>query len=458
MTAATHPPPPAQPPATQGLLARVLRSSVITIGGYGASQVLRLASNLVLTRLLFPEAFGMMALISVFLMALTMFSDIGLGPAIMGSKRGDERVFLDTAWAIQIVRGALLWIAALVLTWPVAQFYGEPDLLYYLPVAAFGMVIAGFNTTRRETANRHLLAGRVTLIDLGAQVVALVAGVALAWVTGSIWSLVFSGLLGNVATLILSDLFLPGPRDRWHWEPSAAQELIHFGKWIFFATVMGFAIGQADKVVLGRMLDLRSFGQFNIAYFLSSFPLMLGAMVMRRVLIPVYRASPPLADPANFRRIRKLRAVAGLFLIVLLAIISFIGDWLVGVMYDADYHAAGGMVVLMAALQVPSILILTCDQAALAAGDSRRFFHFTTIRAVLITVGLLVGWYGGGLIGALVGQGLANLAAYPALVWLLRPHGAWDGKLDLVLGVAGTAVCLLGLWLNLDAVAGLGHH
>lgn len=446
------------PPAAQGLLARVLRSSVITIGGYGASQLLRLASNLILTRLLFPEAFGMMALISVFLMALAMFSDIGLGPAIMGSKRGDERGFLDTAWAIQIVRGGLLWVAALVLTWPIAQFYGEEDLLYYLPVAAFGMVIAGFNPTRRETANRHLLAGRLTLIDLAAQAISLVVAVLLAWATGSIWSLVISGLVGNVAALILSDLFLPGQRDRWHWDKSAAQELIHFGKWIFFATVMGFIVGQADKVVLGRVLDLRTFGQFNIAFFLASFPLMLGGMVMRRVLIPVYRASPPLADPANFRRIRKLRAGAGLFLIALLALISFAGDSLVHLMYDADYHAAGGMVVLMAAMQVPAILMMTCDHAALAVGDSRRYFHYTTIRAILITGGLLLGWAVGGLIGALVGQGLANLVAYPALIWLLRPHGAWDGKLDLVLGVAGTAICLLGLWVNLDAVAALGHH
>lgn len=457
MTHSPAPPDTNMPHPKDPLMARVLRSSAITMGGYGVSQILRLASNLILTRLLYPEAFGMMALVSVFLMGLAMFSDIGLGPAIMGSKRGDDPAYLDTAWSIQILRGLLLWAAALVLTWPVSLFFGEPDLLYYLPVAALGLVIAGFNPTRRETANRHLMAGRVTLVDLAAQVIALVTGVALAWATQSIWSLVVSGLVGHLATLILLDLCLPGARNRWHWDKTAASELIHFGKWIFLATVMGFAIGQADKVILGRVLDLRSYGQFNIAFFLAAFPLMVGTMVMWRVLIPVFRSAPPKDNPANFRHIRKLRAGAAGFLIALLGLVSFIGDGLVGLMYDADYALAGGMVVMMAAMQVPSAIILTCDQAALAAGDSKRFFMFTAVRAVTVTAGILLGWQYFGLIGAFIGQGIGNLAAYPALGWLLRPHGAWDPKLDGGLFVGGAALCLLGLWLNLDAVTALGH-
>ena len=100
--------PAATPAAAPSLAARALRASAITMGGFVASQALRLASNLVLTRLLFPEAFGLMALVTVFVMALVMLSDIGTGPAIMGSRRGDDPAFLDTAWTIQILRGAIL--------------------------------------------------------------------------------------------------------------------------------------------------------------------------------------------------------------------------------------------------------------------------------------------------------------------------------------------------------------
>jgi len=228
------------------LSARALRGSLVTVGGFGGSQVIRLASNLILTRLLFPEAFGMMALIAVFMQGLAMFSDVGVTPAILQSKRGDDRDFLNTAWTIQAIRGVCLWLAACALAWPVASFYGEPQLMQLLPVASLTLVIQGFNPTRMDTANRHLVLGRLTALDLGAQVLGIVVAVVLSWLTGSVWSLVISGLVSAVAVLVLYNLYLPGEANRFRWERAAVQELVHFGKWIFHSTVCGFLFLQSD--------------------------------------------------------------------------------------------------------------------------------------------------------------------------------------------------------------------
>ena len=61
---------------------RVMRSSMFTILGFGTQQAIRFGSNLILARLLFPEAFGTMALVTVLLVGLTMLSDLGIQPAI----------------------------------------------------------------------------------------------------------------------------------------------------------------------------------------------------------------------------------------------------------------------------------------------------------------------------------------------------------------------------------------
>ncbi len=437
------------------LMRRAMRSSAITVMGFGAGQVIRLASNLILTRLLFPEAFGMMAMVSVFLMGLAMFSDVGVGPAIMSSKRGDEADFLNTAWTIQIIRGLSLWVVACALTYPISRYYGEPDLIYYLPVAALTLLINGFNPTRLETANRHMQAGRVTLIEVATQVVGIVTAVWFAWWLQSVWALVISGIVAALAHLAMLNFGLPGAANRIRWERPAAQELIHFGKWIFLSTVCGFAIGQADKVIIGGYLTLADFGLYNIAFFLASFPFMLGGMVMRRLLIPIYRESPPLASAANFARLRKMRVAATGALTVLTLLLAFGGVWLVQVMYDVRYQNAGGIVVLIAALQMPALIIMTCDQAALAMGDSRRFFVLTLVRAVLVVAGMLIGLEYAGLIGALIGQGLANLAAYPVLVWLLARHGAWDPGHDAGFLALGAMFGGLALWVNWEAVAAL---
>lgn len=181
-------------PQGGSLMQRAIRSTAFTMAGFASSQVLRLGSNLILTRLLFPEAFGLMAMVSVFLMGLNMFSDVGVGPAIMQSKRGDDRDFLNTAWTIQIMRGVLLYIVACALAWPIAQYFGEPDLTLFLPVAAITLVVQGLYPTRLETANRHLQAGRVTVIELASQIVSIATALCLAWLLQSVWALVLSGI------------------------------------------------------------------------------------------------------------------------------------------------------------------------------------------------------------------------------------------------------------------------
>ena len=179
--------------AGQGLMARVLRSASWMMIGYGGSQALRLAANLVLARLLFPEAFGLMALVTVVTVGLSLFSDVGIGPSIAQNSRGDDPDFLNTAWSIQVLRGFGLWAFTLVLAWPMAWFYAAPELLYYLPIAGIGLAIAGFNPTRIETAHRHLLVGRVTLLDLAAQLIGVGSMVLLAWLSGSVIALVLGG-------------------------------------------------------------------------------------------------------------------------------------------------------------------------------------------------------------------------------------------------------------------------
>ncbi|MBL4811413.1 MAG: oligosaccharide flippase family protein [Rhodobacteraceae bacterium] len=441
----------------QSLMQRAMRSSAITILGYGGGQVLRLISNLILTRLLFPEAFGVMAMVTVILMGLVMFSDMGVGPAIMQSKRGDDPDYLDTAWTIQIIRGVLLWLGALALAVPVAGYFGEPALVWYLPVSSLSLILNGFNPTRLETANRHLRAGRVTMLELGSQATGIIIGVVLALIFKSVWALVISGVLTAAAWLIYLNLFLPGHRNRLRWEPTAAHELIHFGKWIFLATLCGFAIGQADKVIVGNYLSTHDFGIYNIGYFLASFPLMLGSTVTRRVLIPVYRDSPPAASRENFLRLRKLRIGASAVLVFGALLLALIGVWLVQLMYDDRYFNSAGVVVLFAIVQIPAIIVLTYDQAALASGDSKRFFVLALVRSVLMVTMIMIGLNLGGLPGALFGQGAAYVLAYPVVVWLARREGAWDPAHDALFAAIGLIFGTPLLWLHWENIAALAN-
>jgi O-antigen/teichoic acid export membrane protein len=436
----------------EGLFARVMRSSALTALGYGGSQALRLASNLILTRLLFPEAFGMMALVSVFMVGLTMFSDMGTTPAILQHRRGDEPAFLNTAWSIQVTRGVLLWLTTLVMAYPVALFYQQPELAMLLPVAGISLFIHGLEPTRIETAIRHLRMGRVTALDLAAQAIGIASMVLLAFVLKSVWALVAGWLISALARLILMTVFLEGEKNRFGWERAAARDLIHFGFWLFLSTACGFLVAQGDKAILGKFLTLEHLGLYNIGFFLASFPLLLGQNVTGKILIPLYRESPPAASLENFLKIRRMRFLLTGALFLMLAFMAFMGEWLVGLLYDARYANSGAILVLIAVIQIPTVIGMTYDQSALAAGDSRNFFILTAARALLLVSAMIVGAHYWGLFGALLGQGLSSLAVYPIVIWLARKHGAWDALHDSCYAAAGLALAFAALALDQTAI------
>ncbi len=439
------------------LRGRVARSLVWIVLGFGGAQVLRLGGNLLLTRLLFPEAFGLMTLVTVFLVGLTMFSDVGLTPLVQQSARGDDPRFLDTVWSIQVIRGVLLWLLGSLLAAPAAWLYDQPALQAMLPVAALSLLVSGFNPTRIDTAARHLQVGRVTVLDFISQAVGLAAMVALAALFLSVWALVIGSVVTAAIRVALMWAFLPGQSNRFRWEREAVRELIGFGKWVLLSTACAFVLSQGDKAVLGKVLSLESLGVYNIGFFIGSFPLMLAAALNARLFIPIYRERPPRASAANYRALRRFRFLFTAGAIGLQGAVLCFGTLLIQVLYDPRFADAGAVTVAVAAVNVIVIVGMTYENAALAAGDARGAFFVVLAKAVTQMALFLLGLHLAGLPGGFVGLGLSAAATYGVIVLIARRHGAWDPLHDAVWYAVALGLIGLGLALNGDVWGGLAH-
>ncbi|WP_254693209.1 oligosaccharide flippase family protein [Sulfitobacter sp. SK011] len=450
--------PNASKPSAEGgfygasMLARAARGSTWTALTFFISQGVRFAANLMLARLLFPEAFGIMALVTMLLVALTLVSDMGISQSIMQSKRGDEPAFMDTAWTMQIIRGVVLWLAACALALPAAAFYDQPDIAIMLPVAAVSLVFAALEPIRVETANRHLLLGRVTALDLLSISTGTVSMVILAWVTHSVWSLVAGWVVTAAVRLALMWLFLPGPGNRIYWEKRAGSELLNFGIWIFLSSICGLLVLQGDRAILGKFLSIDGLGIYNIGMFLASFPLMLAMTVTSRILIPLYREHLKDEDLTARNRLFQLRYGLTGVMILGLFCLALIGPWIVQTLYDDRYLAAGGIIVALASVQMITVVSLTYDQAALATGDSRGFFLVSVTKAILTFGFFLIGVMIMGLLGAVIGLACAMLLYYPFIAALARRHNAWDGRHDLIFLPLALLLGAIAVWVNLPDI------
>jgi len=293
------------------------------------------------------------------------------------------------------------------------------------------------------------------VIDFTAQIAGIAIAVALAWWWHSVWALVVSGVVSAVLALALYHLLLPEPRNRARIERRALTELVTFGKWIFLSTICGFVLQQSDKIILGKALTFEMLGIYNIGFFLASFPMLLGQMFTWRLLIPIYRELPPGESRANFAKLRRMRFAVTGGLMALTTATAIGGVWLVGLLYDDRYAMAGAVVVVMAAMQIPFIIGMTYDQAAPAAGDTRRYFLLRLAQAVAMVAMLLSGLAWGGLLGAALGYGAAMVVVYPVVVWLARHMRAWDPLHDAVMAALGLAITALAFQINAAALVEL---
>src|SRR5436190_10233706 len=132
------------PSRSSSLRDRALEGSALTVAEYLINNLLRFGSNLVLAYVLFPEAFAIVAYASIVLQGLQMFSDIGLGPAIVQHPRGGEPDFLNTAWTLQAIRGVVLFLLTAAAAWPMARFYNEPQLTPIVVACGFNFITTGF--------------------------------------------------------------------------------------------------------------------------------------------------------------------------------------------------------------------------------------------------------------------------------------------------------------------------
>ncbi len=437
------------------LKARALRGTGMLFISIFGSNLLRLASNLILTRILFPEAFGLMALVQVFMGGLEMFSDMGLKTSVMQSKRGDDPHFLNTVWTVQILRGIGIWVLACILAPVAAWIYDEPMLLALLPVVGFRQVIGGFTTTNIATANRHLRLGRQLWAELGCQAFGIVLTIILAIILQSVWAMVWAGLVAAVFRGVLFHLIMPGIRNRLRWQPEALGDLFQFGKWIFLATVVGFIIRQGDRAVLGAFISLAELGVYNIGLFMGTIPFIFSKAVANRVITPLYRMRPPAESQANRRKLFKARRLVVAVTLAFSTTLAFIGVPMIDFLYDPRYALAGPMVVFFSLCMVPQVVFDGYTGALLGRGDSKNFFYLLAATAAVQVAILFWTISDFGILAAIAAPGIAAMVVYPLRIHMVRKHRSWDMVGDFSYLALGFALNGFAVWLAWDEIVKL---
>jgi len=436
------------------LRSRVLRSSAWTLVGHALGHGMSLVSNLVLAALLFPEAFGVMALVRLVLRGLKMFSDVGIGPSIIQHQRGEDPAFLNTAWTIQVIRGVLLFVATCVLAWPASLYFQRSELIYLLPAAGVTSVISGFYSPALFTANRRLAMGRLTVMGVTTMFVGVVVSIVMAWATRSVWALLAGWYASSLLTLVLSHTWLPQERVRLKWERKAAGQLYRFGRWIFVSTMITFFARELDGLLLGKLLPENLFGVYAISMSVVLVPSAVCGHLAEGVLYPVLSEFAR-RDPALLSvKLKEAREVIlPLAMFVVLGVV-FASPVLFGHIYDDRYADAGWIGQMLGIPAWVTMLALSSDRAILALGETKWLALANFFKLLATAAAGYAGFVIGGLPGFILGMGVGTAVAHGVILVGLWRRGITLVWQDLRFTAAAAAAGLVGVFVPRLAAGG----
>lgn len=412
--------------------------------GRVAQAALALASSVVLSRMLSPGAFGLMGLVSVFLLGISLFSDMGTVPAIVRSPHGEEPDFLSTAWSLQIVRGLALASLCWFLAAPYARIYDEPELRRLLPLAGLTAIVHGVYSVNAALADRRLAQGRKVAMAVVSQAVSILGMVLWARVDPSANALIFGGMVAAVVATALSHMILPGPRLRVRIDRESMVELLHFGRWIFLSTAMTFVGMQGDRLFLGYTLSIDALGLYFVASRVPEVFNDLHGSVATSVVFPAWvevGRTDATELPAKLRRSRAMLDGLGGFG---LALVVTGLPALFRLLYDTRYQSVAPLAQLLCLPCLILMLRSTATSAVLALGDARALSRANFVLLITRLPLCIAGYAVDGVSGIVIGSAVGTYASMLPMYTSLRERGCSVVGADLrvivrtaVLAVAG---------------------
>ncbi|MEN5035308.1 oligosaccharide flippase family protein [Pseudomonas sp. TWI929] len=422
---------------------RAMWASALNLLAVFASQAMRLGGNLVITRLLVPEMFGVMAIATTVAVLLQMLSDVGLRPNVIQSSRGDEPLFLDTVWTLQIIRGFVLFLLTLLLAlgaqftqyiqlWPAHSTYAAPELPMVLALSGFAAVIYGFQSPKVDVAIRIFQQKRVVIAELIAQFVGLIVMLVAGYLTRSIWSLVASGLVSTLVFTALSHLVFQGPRNRLQWDPATLREVFDYGRWILLSSSVGVLAMQGDRIWFGGSMSTSELGVYSIAVSILGVIQSVLQRLAGAVALPAFSEATRSGDQERVRslyyRSRMLFDLTSLFACgFLLTASPLMISWL----YDARYAGAGNTIAILS-LSLFTLRYTLAHQLWLAMGLTKYVALDNVIRVVSLFVLLPVLMAIGGVTYAIWGVALHTYFTLLLIFQVNRQLGLLDLKREFV--------------------------
>lgn len=217
--------------------------------------------SLVLARMLMPEMYGLIALVSVFINILAVFVDSGLANALIQKKKADDLDFSSVFYANILfctVLYLLLFLAAPLL----ASFYRQPELIPLVRVLGLILIISGLKNVQQAYVSRNMLFKRFFFATLGGTIVSALVGIGMAYRGYGVWALVVQTLLNSSIDACILWVSVPW-RPKWIFSFQRLKSLFRYGSKLLASGVLDVAYNNLRQLIIGKLYTSADLAYYN---------------------------------------------------------------------------------------------------------------------------------------------------------------------------------------------------
>lgn len=390
-------------------------TSINKFVGYGIQFV----SGIILARLLTPEDYGCVGMLSIFMVVANSFVDGGFTSALIQKKRPTQEDY-STIFFFNLGMSLLMYVCLYLCAPVIANYYKMPLLSSVLRVQGLVLIITAFYIIQDNQLRKQFRFKKLAIVSLVASVISIMVTIFLAYKGYGVWALVASNILSVFIPSVIFWL-----TNKWHpllvFSRTSLKELFNFGFFMFLTHLINSICNNVQGLLIGRFYNPSTMGFYSKAKSTEEIASTSISTVMGKVTYPLYAEYqhnlPVLANV--IKRITSTVAYISfpmMMLLILLAkplfILLYSDRWLNSVPYFQILCFSG----LAICLQGVNL------QAIAAVGKSKVMFKWTLIKRAIglaLLVGGLAIW---GMKGLLIGMVLQSWIIYVINAYLVHQH------------------------------------
>lgn len=268
----------------------LIKKTAWNIGTIGLQEIflkiLNLVNLTILTRLLLPSDFGIVAIAGILITVADQFKDFGIGTAVIQIQKKSEE-YIITGFSIRFVMGILFFGLIFILAPLWADYFNDQLIASVMRVSAIILILENFSFISDTKLRMELKFKTIAISNFLGSVSYSVAVICLAYTGYSYWSIIYARIIQSIVSATY--FWIKNPwKFQLHFNKEIRKELFKYAKYTFGVGFIGMLLYNVNNLVLGKVLGSTMLGYYVVAYTWANFSGREIIAIVSHVLFPTY--------------------------------------------------------------------------------------------------------------------------------------------------------------------------